>query len=51
MSRKRPGLGPGQHKNRTAMPRRFPPTQLAAAVIIGIAVALVVLILYHRVWL
>jgi hypothetical protein len=33
------------------MSRRFQPTQLAAAVIIGIAVALVVLIFYHRGWL
>jgi hypothetical protein len=33
------------------MPRRFPPSQLAAAVIIGIVVALVILILYHRIWL
>jgi hypothetical protein len=33
------------------MPRLFSPPQLAAAVIIGIVVALVILILYHRVWL
>jgi hypothetical protein len=33
------------------MPRRYQPAQLAAAAIIGIAVALVILILYHRVWL
>ena len=29
----------------------YQPTQLAAAIIIGIMVALVILILYHRVWL
>jgi hypothetical protein len=33
------------------MPRRFQPLQLAAAVIIGAVVALIILILYHRVWL
>jgi hypothetical protein len=33
------------------MPRLFPPRQLAAAVIIGIVVALVILILYRGVWL
>jgi hypothetical protein len=32
-------------------PRRYQPTQLAAVIIIGIAVALVVLIFYHRAWL
>jgi hypothetical protein len=30
-------------------PRRFPPVQLAAAVIIGIGAAVIILILYHRV--
>jgi hypothetical protein len=33
------------------MPRRFPPVQLTAAIILGIMAALVILILYHRVWL
>jgi hypothetical protein len=33
------------------MPRRHQPAQLVAAVIIGIVVALVILILYHRAWL
>jgi hypothetical protein len=33
------------------MPRRYQPAQLAAAVIIGIVVAFIILILYHRVWL
>jgi hypothetical protein len=33
------------------MPRRFPPTQLAAAVIVGIVVAIVILILYRGLWL
>ena len=33
------------------MPRRYQPAQLAAAVIIGIAVALFILIFYHRIWL
>jgi len=33
------------------MPRRFPPSQLVAAVVIGIMVALIILILYRGVWL
>jgi hypothetical protein len=33
------------------MPRRYKPAQLAAAVIIGLAVAVLILIFYHRVWL
>ena len=32
-------------------PRRYQPAQLAAAIIIGIVVAVVVLIFYHGVWL
>jgi hypothetical protein len=32
-------------------PRRFRPVQLAAAVIIGIGASVIILILYHRVWL
>jgi hypothetical protein len=39
-----PHLGP-------AMPRRYQPTQLVAVIIIGIVVALVVLMFYHRAWL
>jgi uncharacterized membrane protein len=33
------------------MPRRFPPQQLVAAVIIGALAALVILILYRGLWL
>jgi len=33
------------------MPRRYQPAQLTAAVVIGIFVAAVVLIFYHRIWL
>jgi hypothetical protein len=33
------------------MPRRYKPAQLAAAVIIGIFVAVVILILYRGIWL
>jgi uncharacterized membrane protein len=33
------------------MARRYQPLQLAAAVAIGVFVALVILILYHHVWL
>jgi hypothetical protein len=33
------------------MPRRFPPLQLVAAVIIGALVAVIILILYRGVWL
>jgi uncharacterized membrane protein len=33
------------------MPLRFQAPQLAAAIILGALVALVILILYHRVWL
>jgi hypothetical protein len=33
------------------MPRRFPPLQLATAVIIGIMAAIVILIFYHGIWL
>jgi len=34
-----------------ALPRRFSPAQLGAAIIIGILVALVILILYRGIWL
>jgi hypothetical protein len=33
------------------MPRRFQPLQIAAALIIGAGAALIILILYLRVWL
>jgi hypothetical protein len=33
------------------MPRRYQPAQLAAAVIIGIFVGVVILILYRGIWL
>jgi hypothetical protein len=33
------------------MPRRYQPAQLAAAVIIGIVAAIIILILFRRVWL
>jgi hypothetical protein len=33
------------------MPRRFPPPQLVASVIIGILAAFIILILYRGVWL
>jgi hypothetical protein len=33
------------------MPRRFPPLQLIAAVIVGALAAVIILILYHGVWL
>jgi hypothetical protein len=33
------------------MPRRYQPVQLTAAILIGIFVAVVILILYHGVWL
>jgi hypothetical protein len=33
------------------MPRRYQPTQLAAVIIIGIVVAILILIFYHRAWL
>jgi hypothetical protein len=33
------------------MPRRYQPAQLLAAIIIGIVVAVVILILYGRIWL
>jgi hypothetical protein len=33
------------------MSRRYQPAQLAAAIIVAIMAALVILILYHRVWL
>jgi hypothetical protein len=33
------------------MGRRFPPLQLAVAVIIGIMTAIIILIFYHGVWL
>ena len=33
------------------MPRRYQPTQLIAAVVIGALVALIILIFYHGVWL
>jgi hypothetical protein len=33
------------------MPRRYQPARLLAAIIIGIFVAAVVLIFYHRIWL
>jgi hypothetical protein len=31
--------------------RRYEPTQLAAAIIVGILAAIVILIFYHGVWL
>jgi hypothetical protein len=33
------------------MPRRYQPAQLLGAIIIGIFVAAVILIFYHRIWL
>jgi hypothetical protein len=33
------------------MPRRFPPTQLVAAVIVGALAAVIILIMYRGVWL
>ena len=36
---------------RCHMPRRYQPVQLTAAILIGIFVAVVILILYHGVWL
>ena len=33
------------------MPRRYQPAQLLSAIIIGIFVAAVIMIFYHRIWL
>jgi hypothetical protein len=45
------GVADRQSWVRQSMTRRYQPAQLAAAIIIGLLVAIVILILYRGVWL